>query len=48
MLMRRPLSPLLRGVQGELKFVLYNYANHGGLPLQELLAEFIRGEEIVT
>ena len=40
--MRRPLSPLLSGVQGELKLVLFNCANHGDLHLQKLLAEFIR------
>jgi hypothetical protein len=46
--MRRSLSPLLLGVQGELRLVLSNCANHGDVPLQELLAGFIRGEEIVT
>ena len=34
--------------RGELRLVLSNCASHGDLPLQELLAEFIRGEEIVT
>lgn len=33
---------------GERRLVLSNFANHGYLPLQELLAEFIKGEKIVT
>ena len=40
--------PLVAGVQGELRLVLSNCAHHGALPLQEMLAEFIRDEEIVT
>lgn len=31
----------------ELRLVLFNCANYGDLPLQELLSEFLRGEEIV-
>ena len=39
--MRRPLAPLVAR-STELRLVLSNCANHGDLPLQELLAEFIR------
>ena len=40
--------PLVEECSWELRLVLSNCANHGDLPLQELLAEFIRGEEMVT
>jgi hypothetical protein len=39
-LMRRPLSPWCEECRGELRLVFSNCANHGDLPLQELLAEF--------
>ena len=42
------LPLVARSAGGELRLVLSNCANHGDLPLQEVLAEFKRGEEIVT